>query len=263
MISIIMPLYNAVGFMEETVQSVLEQSYKEWELLIVDDCSTDGSYEKALSLAERDSRIRVFQLAENSGGPAAPRNYGIARASGEYIAFLDADDVWENQKLEKQIDFLKANNCAFTSSDLIQIDRKGNVLPFHWLDRIRKKRKKRDSLEDLIRSNFIVTSSVLIKKMYLELFTEECDFVAVEDFCMWLQIFHSYPGIYKYQPEPLVRYRVLENSISRPADADRQDAKIYLCLFRFMVRNSLTIYTKVVYGSICRKTISSIIKKVL
>ena len=100
-ISVITPCYNAESTIRETIDSVLRQTFKDWELLIIDDCSTDNSAEIIREYSSRDSRIKYFKTEEKSGSPSTPRNIGIDNASGEYIAFLDADDVWLPDKLAK------------------------------------------------------------------------------------------------------------------------------------------------------------------
>lgn len=126
-VSIITPNFNAVNFINETINSVLSQTYKNWELLIQDDCSTDGSYEKALEWAEKDSRIKVERNPKNSGA-AISRNNAIARSKGDYIAFLDSDDLWLPEKLEKQLSFMQENNCDFSYTRYELINANGKKL---------------------------------------------------------------------------------------------------------------------------------------
>ena len=111
-ISIIIPVHNAGAFIEETVESVLAQSVGNWELILVENGSTDDSVEKLNRLSELDSRIKVIDLHE-SASAARARNAGIDASSGRYIAFLDADDLWRIEKLEKELNFLKSKNAAF------------------------------------------------------------------------------------------------------------------------------------------------------
>lgn len=111
LVSIIMPNYNSEKYVQATVQSVLDQTYQNWELLFVDDCSTDGSLD--LVRAFRDDRIKILQNETNSGA-AVSRNYALRMAKGKWIAFLDSDDLWIPEKLEKQIAFMIENNYDFT-----------------------------------------------------------------------------------------------------------------------------------------------------
>ena len=109
LVSIIMPTFNSIKTVKDSIKSVLEQSYLNWELLITDDCSTDGTYEYLLSLD--DERIRVFRNKINSGAGAS-RNISIKNAKGRYIAFLDSDDLWHKDKLYIQISFMKSKNLG-------------------------------------------------------------------------------------------------------------------------------------------------------
>lgn len=115
LVSIVMPLYDTEKYLQETIDSVLEQSYENWELIIVDDCSKDNSFSIALQNSVDDSRIRVYQQKNNEGAAAA-RNRAIQVAKGDYLAFIDSDDIWLSNKLEKQISFMKENNLSFTCS---------------------------------------------------------------------------------------------------------------------------------------------------
>lgn len=121
LVSIITPNYNCKNFIAQTIESVLSQTYTNWEMVIVDDCSTDGSYEIALEYSVKDSRIKVLRNEKNSGA-AISRNKAIENAKGEFIAFLDSDDLWLPEKLERQIAFMKENNCDFSFCEYEHID---------------------------------------------------------------------------------------------------------------------------------------------
>ena len=113
LVSIVIPVYNSEKFIKETIQTVEEQTYQNWELLLVNDCSTDNSENIIKYYEEKDKRIRLINLERNSGAAVA-RNRGIDEAKGKYIAFLDSDDLWDKQKLEKQIKFMQDNDYEFT-----------------------------------------------------------------------------------------------------------------------------------------------------
>lgn len=113
LISIITPAYNASKVIEETVNSVLAQTFNDWEMIIVDDCSTDNTYELALKLAKSDKRIKVLKNEKNSG-VAVTRNVALDSAQGKYIAFLDSDDMWMPNKLSVQFEYMEKNDLAFT-----------------------------------------------------------------------------------------------------------------------------------------------------
>lgn len=124
LISIIMPSYNAARFIGESINSVLLQTYSNWELLIVDDCSKDNSVEVVRKFANIDKRVVLFSLEKNVGAAAA-RNVAIEHAQGQYIAFLDSDDVWDEYKLEKQLAFMKQYSYAFTFSNYYVMEENG------------------------------------------------------------------------------------------------------------------------------------------
>ncbi len=112
LISIVMPVYNASAWLEETVESVQKQTYENWELIAVDDCSPDESFRMLERMAQKDARIRPIRREEN-GGAARTRNTGMDAARGQYLAFLDSDDLWDAKKLEKELAFLKERQAAF------------------------------------------------------------------------------------------------------------------------------------------------------
>ena len=126
LVSIITPSYNSSKFIEECVASVLLQSYTNWELLIVDDCSKDNSRDLLTNLAEKEDRIKLTFLDENIGAAKA-RNIAIRNAKGKYIAFLDSDDVWQKDKLEKQIKFMEGNDIAFSFTSYTPISEDGTI----------------------------------------------------------------------------------------------------------------------------------------
>lgn len=114
-VSIITPAYNAAAYIAETIESVFAQTYINWEMLIVNDCSKDNTAEIVQSYAAKDKRIKLINLKQNSGAAAA-RNTAIQNAKGRYIAFLDSDDLWKKEKLQKQIHFMQQNGYAFIYS---------------------------------------------------------------------------------------------------------------------------------------------------
>lgn len=117
MISIITPVYNAVNFIDDTIQNVLSQSYSDWEWILVEDASNDGTREKLKEYIDSnklDSRIKIIFLDDNKHRAAGARNRGLEESKGRYIAFLDADDVWAKDKLEKQLKFMEKMDIAFS-----------------------------------------------------------------------------------------------------------------------------------------------------
>lgn len=125
LVSIVMPSWNTARFIAESIRSVLNQTYKNWELLIVDDCSTDNTDEVVASF--HDERIRYFHNEKNSGA-ALTRNRALREARGEWIAFLDSDDLWMPEKLEKQLAFMTKNGYVFSYHEYIKIDEQSRPL---------------------------------------------------------------------------------------------------------------------------------------
>ena len=123
LVSIIMPSYNTAPYIGETIQSVLNQTYQNWEIIIMDDCSTDNTDEVVASI--KDERIKYFHNEKNSGA-AVSRNRALREAQGRWIAFLDSDDIWMPEKLEKQISFMESNGYSFSYTNYEEIDVDGN-----------------------------------------------------------------------------------------------------------------------------------------
>ena len=130
LVTVIMPSFKCGRFIEESIKSVQSQTYTNWELLVVDDCSKDGTVDIVEELMSGDKRIRLFKNLNNSGA-AISRNKALKEAKGRWIAFLDSDDLWEPTKLEKQIGFMEENGYAFTYHDYIEIDEQDRELGTH------------------------------------------------------------------------------------------------------------------------------------
>ncbi|WP_068711533.1 glycosyltransferase family 2 protein [Vibrio tritonius] len=209
LISIITPSYNSVDFIEKTYESIRDQSYSDWEWVITDDCSTDGTFDFIRKLSLSDNRVRVFQNESNSGA-AVSRNNSILNAKGEYIAFIDSDDLWSNNKLKKQLDFMESNNIKFCFTSFEVVDLNGNPLskivdreklsPLSYGDMLKKKATLGCSTVMLRRDNFSDISMPLIR--------------TGQDYGLWLKLLKT--GELAYHLDiPLTRYRILPNSISR------------------------------------------------
>lgn len=112
LISVVTPVFNAEKFLAETIESVQAQTYENWELLLVNDGSKDNSLRIAKEYAKKDKRIKVYSIGNS--GAAVARNTGIEKAKGDYICFIDADDLWKKEKLEKQLKFMQEKKCAFS-----------------------------------------------------------------------------------------------------------------------------------------------------
>lgn len=123
-VSIITPVYNSDVFLKDTIESVINQTYQSWEWIIVDDCSTDNSNQIIEKYLLTDKRIKYYQLEQNSGAAVA-RNYALEKAKGRFIAYLDADDIWNENKLQKQLEFMIRNGYGFSCTDYEVINEDG------------------------------------------------------------------------------------------------------------------------------------------
>ncbi len=130
LVSVVMPTYKCGSFIAESIKSVQAQTYENWELIVVDDCSGDGTVGFVLNSMKDDNRIQLFQNSVNSGA-AISRNVALRKAKGRWIAFLDSDDLWEPTKLEKQIKFMEENDYAFSYHEYVEIDEQDNELGLH------------------------------------------------------------------------------------------------------------------------------------
>ena len=180
LVSIIVPTYNACEYIQQTISSVLFQTYHNWELLIIDDCSSDNTISIVKEFAESDPRIRYFSTNQNTGSPSQPRNIGIEQAKGDYIAFLDSDDIWLPNKLEEQLAFMQEHGYDFVYS---------NYEKMSW-DGKREQRivkvKGSASYKDILKTNEIPCLTVLLKKELLE--NVRFKSVPDEDCVCWLDI---------------------------------------------------------------------------
>ena len=205
LVSIITPAYKAARFVGATIASVQAQSYPEWEMIIVDDCSPDDTLDAIALAIGRDPRIRVIRQERNAG-PAAARNAAIRAAQGRWIAFLDSDDLWLPGKLERQLQFHRERNCklTFTSFRRINMDgtSTGRLIPVP------------ESLDyhQLLGNTAIATSTVLVDRDATGDF--EMKPMYYDDFGCWLELLRN-GGAAKGLGEDLMRYRVVGQSVSR------------------------------------------------
>lgn len=204
MVSIIMPNYNSEKYIEAAIKSVLAQTYKNWELLLVDDCSSDNSLE--LAKAFEDERIRIFSTKEN-GGAALARNKGIEEAKGRWIAFLDNDDLWTSDKLEKQIPYMQNNGIAFSYTDYEVIDENHTVISTF------KPRLDVCKYKDILKHNLIGCLTVVYDSEKLGKVFMPTNAVKREDMACWLSILKNGEEAHCLH-ECLAQYKVHSNSVS-------------------------------------------------
>lgn len=207
MVTIIMPAYNCEKYLKDAVESVKAQTYKDWKLLIIDDCSTDGTRALAERLATTDERITVLHNETNSG-VSKTRNRGVREADMEWIAFLDSDDKWEAGKLERQFDVVKSTPGAkllFTGSGFMKESGERLDYVLHVPEKIDRK--------ELLKQNLVSCSSVLVKRDLLLKYPMPEKGMMHEDFTVWLRILQEEQFAYGID-EPLLIYRRSEGSKS-------------------------------------------------
>ncbi|MCX6077382.1 MAG: glycosyltransferase [Campylobacterales bacterium] len=214
LVTVITPLYNAEKYIAQTIESVLNQTYINWEMIIVDDCSTDVSRKIVKTYEKEDNRVILLESSINFGGPAKPRNRGLENAKGEYVAFLDADDVWLPEKLEKQLDFIRSTNADIVHTLANVIDENSIHQGFLNGHRVYNKLKYLFNEKSVLYyTNFININSVLMKTNQQIKFSEDKNLVALEDWNYWID--NLYSGLtVKLLEERLLNYRVHSASIS-------------------------------------------------
>ncbi len=234
LVTIITPLYNAEKYIAQTIQSVINQTYQNWEIIIVDDCSIDSSREIVKQYEKNDSRIRLIQSETNFGGPARPRNIGIENAKGEYIAFLDADDVWLEEKLEKQLKVFKNNEVDIVHTLANKIDENSVMIGEFKNQRVFNKLKYILNQKNIIYyTNYINVNSVLMKRKGVIRFNEDINLVAMEDWNLWIESVFNNKKIVLLE-EKLLKYRVHSASISNRSSDIGFRKSLYLLSLKFL-----------------------------
>lgn len=207
LVSVVIPAYNTEKTIEKAIQSVLVQTYSDIEVIIIDDCSQDGTLKIAASYAQKDNRIKVFQNQVNMG-VAFSRNRGVKEAVGDWIAFLDSDDRWDPLKLEKQSDILRKNpSCPLCFTGSAYENEEGSQCSYTLSV------PKYLKYHDLLKQNLISCSSVLVKKEALLKFPMKTDPMIHEDLAVWLKILKDGSEAIGIN-EPLLVYRISSRSKS-------------------------------------------------
>jgi teichuronic acid biosynthesis glycosyltransferase TuaG len=199
LISIIVPVYNAQSFIEQTIGFVQAQTYENWELILVDDCSSDDSVNIIRNKCQNDSRIKLVSQEENSGAAKA-RNLGLDKAQGRYICFLDADDVWERGKLLEELEFIKAKKAGFVFTSYEFADEFGNGLG--KVVHVPRELTYRQALKNTT----IFTSTVMIDRKIIPDKDIYMPSIASEDTATWWNILRNGRVAYGLDKN-LVRYR--------------------------------------------------------
>ena len=204
LVSIIMPCYNAQEYIEEAIRSVIQQHYQNWELIIINDSSSDNSQEIIEIYRAQESRIVSLHNSDNIGA-ARSRNRGLELARGDYIAFLDSDDIWLPMKLNKQVALMQKEHIALCYSAYEVIDTQGvKTSTFHVPSRL--------SYSDMLKTSIMGTLTTIYHAKTLgKYYFEE---LGHEDYVMKLQLLKRVPFAQGIN-EPLAKYRIHTKSLSR------------------------------------------------
>lgn len=206
LVSVIIPVFNAEKFISKTIESVLDQTYKEIEIVLVDDCSKDTSRQIIENYAENHKNI-VYHLQDKNYGAAVARNTALKIAKGRYVAFLDSDDIWYPQKIEKQIDLMYQKKAAICYTAIEIIDEEDNL--------IKSKRNVKEKIDYkfLLKNTMMATSTVVIDRKIIGNI-QMPNIRSGQDYATWLQLMRN--GIVAYGiNEVLVKYRKRYNSLSK------------------------------------------------
>ncbi len=232
LVTIVTPSYNCSDFISKTIDSVINQSYSNWEMIIVDDKSTDNTVEIINNYVKKDNRIKLIESADNYG-PAYTRNIGIKYSKGAYIAFLDSDDLWEKDKLLLQVSFMKKNDIPFSYSGYSIIDEAGKKIT-EFYPRLKV------NYRDLLKTNDIGCLTAIydvskLGKMYME------NLKTGQDLTLWLKILKKIGYGYCIEMS-LARYRIRDGSNSR-----KKTNKAKWQWYTFRVVEALTISKSIYY----------------
>ena len=187
-VTIIVPVFNGEKYLNETVKSIQKQTFRNWELLIIDDRSTDGTPRLVRKIAREDTRVKLFRLKENFGGPARPRNVGLSHAMGDFIAFCDADDLWLDNKLERQLAVLRSQKVSVIGGLLKNFSDDKNLLEYSDLEKNHELISKVSLFRFLLNSNIRISSLVIEAKLAQEIgFDESQVALAREDYLFILK----------------------------------------------------------------------------
>ncbi len=225
-----MPYYQKKDYVFETINNVLRQTYYKFELIIIFDDNDKGTFEKIYELAKLDKRIKLIQNDKNLGAGIS-RNVGLNYANGDYVCFLDADDLWDKNKIQEQLNFMKKNNCMISHTSYQIIDKNNKVIGF--------REAKYLNYQNLIYSCDVGLSSVMMKSKLSKQNINFCNQKTKEDYIYWLQL--SSKG-YDFFPlkKYLVRWRKTHGSLSSSTFQKLLDGyRVYRVYQKFGVIKSL------------------------
>lgn len=228
LVSVIIPVFNCQDFIEQTIYSVLNQSYTKLEIIVIDDKSTDETETIVKNLINKDNRIKYIQLEKNYGGPARARNVGIEKSNGSFIAFLDSDDIWKYNKIEECL--------KYSSNDIIHHYEAFFIKNIKNISKISKpKYSKKHIYKELLKNNLFSPSSILVKKNILlkHKFNESEQFNGVEDYDLWVRIFKEERISIKLIKKDLTYYRLHSEGLSKNYKKHgRKERKLIKYMFR-------------------------------
>ena len=239
LISVVIPTYNSGQFIRKTLQSVINQTYGNWEILITDDCSQDNTVQVVREIMQNEKRIKLFEQRENQG-PARARNIGIKHARGKYIAFLDADDSWLSEKLQIQTRFMEEQGLGISFTD------------YYLLNEHSDSKKKFQSLlsevnyTDIVRFNYIACSTVMYNQDSLGKHFMP-DIRNRQDWGLWIKLI-KIAGTAVRISQPLTNYLLREDSISsNKLNLVKYHWYIYRRFLRFSLLKSLLYLSRNIF----------------
>lgn len=255
LVSVIMPSFNHAAYIGEAIESVLKQTYTNWELIVVDNFSQDATDQVVEQF--HDKRIQYVKF-NNHGVIAAARNYAASYAVGEYIAFLDSDDIWREDKLVLQLDlFIQQAGGLGIGSNIETI---GAIKQsYNHFSRLTQKAYWTFSLKDMLKTNWVVTSSMLIRRnhfIHLNGFDESPEYCFIEDIELWLRLL-SLGGNILVINQPLVQYRVLDKPGRDVRKLQKNRLKIAGKLYQnnMLTKKQVRIYQRNVYPAIAKASL--------
>ncbi len=245
LVSIVVPVFNAEKYINTTINTVLNQTYTNWELILVNDCSTDKSLE--IISHRKDSRIQIYSLSTNSGAAIA-RNYGISKANGKYICFLDADDLWENKKLEIQVKFMETNlNCAFSFTGYEFADNNG--IPNGKKVFVPKK----ISYKEALKNTTICTITVMFNMNLLSKEDIYMPNVLSEDTATWWKVLKKIDFAYGINKILSFYRRGIKTKSSNKLKAIKQTWFLYRKVEKLSILQSIYYFTFYIFNAILRR----------
>jgi glycosyltransferase involved in cell wall biosynthesis len=244
LVSIITPAYNAENSIERCIKSVYGQSYKNYEHIIINDCSTDETKKKLIILKKKFNlnKLKILNNQFNKG-PARSRIYGLKKSKGNYISFLDADDKWNKNKLSQQIKFMKEKNVLFTYTNIIKkFENRSKFI----------KMPKKINFEELLKTNYIFTSSVILnKKIFKQVAIKN---VYYDDYALWLDILKTKHEAFLSSKKFLTTYYLQKFSVSsNKIKSLLKVAEVFKAIGYKSKINRMVILLKYIFYSIKRK----------